>query len=91
MKKVTNEKLAFEEKYLNFKVKAFWGDEPDARIEITKDGKKYRTFLYPAYKIFNIAAHFEDIVKGELKNSDEGYRMAGSIGLGGVIMPEKVD
>jgi len=89
MKKLTNEKLAFEKEYMMFKIKAFWGDEADARIEITKNGKEYRNFYYPAYKIFNLAAHFEDIVEGELKSSDVGYRIAGSDGLGGGVMPKK--
>lgn len=36
MTPLRNEKLAFESKeYRGFSVKAFWGDEPDARIEIT--------------------------------------------------------
>ena len=87
---LTNEKLAFEKEYKGFKIKAFWGDEPDAYIEITKEGKEYRIFSYPGYKIFNLAAHFEDIIEGELKNSDIGYKIAGSDGLGGTIMPQKI-
>jgi hypothetical protein len=89
MKALTNEKLAFRKEYKGFEMKAFWGDEPDARIEITRDGKPYKTFSYPSYKIFNLAAHFIGIVDGELEGSDIGYRIAGSTGLGGVIMPKK--
>ena len=85
--KLTNKKLAFKRSYKNFTIKAFWGDESDAEIIILKDNKKFREFSYPAYKIFNLAAHFEDIVEGELRNSDIGYRIAGSTGLGGYIMP----
>lgn len=63
---MTNEKLAFKQEYKGFEVKAFWGDGPDARIEITKDGKEYSTYQYPAYRIFNIQAHFTDMVDNEL-------------------------
>lgn len=90
MNKLKNEKLAFTQDYKGFNIKAFWGDGDDARIEITKYGKPYKEFLYPAYKIFNLQAHFEDIIDGELENSDVGYRIAGSMGLGGVIMPRRL-
>ena len=63
----------------------------DALVVITKDGNLLREFIYPAYKIWNIAAHFKDIVDGELKNSDEGYKVAGSTGLGSCVMPEKYE
>jgi len=53
----------------------------DALIEIFKDGQPLRQFLFPAYKIYNIAAHFSDIVDGELENSGSGYSMAASTGL----------
>jgi len=29
---------------------------------VTKDEKPFREFLFPAYKIWNIAAHIRDIV-----------------------------
>ena len=58
-----NEKLAFENSYRQFSVKAFWGDGPNARIEIFKDGAEYKIFEYPAYRIFNISAHFPDMVE----------------------------
>jgi len=65
---VTNEWLAFErtEPYRGFTVKAFWGDEPDARVEVFKDGVPYKTFTYPAYRVFNIQAHFTDMVENDL-------------------------
>jgi len=89
--KLTNKKLAFEHSYKNFTIKAFWGDELDAEIIILKDNKKFRVFSYPAYRVFNLAAHFEDIVEGELENSDRGYKIAGSTGLGGCIMPRPIE
>ena len=56
----------------------------DALIEIRYKNKLIRRFLFPAYKIYNIAAHFKDIVDGELSknNKDFGYRIAASTGLG---------
>jgi len=37
-------------------------DSQNALIEIFKDGKTVREFTYPAYRIYNIAAHFDEIV-----------------------------
>ncbi len=54
----------------------------DALIEIFKDAKPLRHFLFPAYKIWNIAAHFKDIVDGEIKNDASGYGLAAWDGLG---------
>jgi hypothetical protein len=67
---VTNEKLAFEITHKNFTAKAYWGDEPDARIEVFRDGQPYRTFVYPAYRIFNVAAHFSDMVEETLAKEE---------------------
>lgn len=53
----------------------------DALIEIFKDGKLLRSFLFPAYKIYNIVAHFSEIVDGELENSGDGYAAAASTGI----------
>ena len=53
----------------------------DALIEIFKGDQLLREFLFPAYKIWNIAAHFHDIVDGELENSARGYQMAAWTGL----------
>lgn len=64
----------------------------DAYIEIKRDGEMVWSFLYPAYKVYNIAAHFNDIVDGKLSSDKEsGYRKAGSTGLGGCVMPQKTD
>jgi hypothetical protein len=59
--------------------------EPDALIEIFKDGAVLRSFLFPAYKIWNIAAHFADIVDGEIANNASGYGIAASTGFGGSV------
>lgn len=56
--------------------------KPDALVEILKAGEVVRSFLFPAYKIYNIQAHFSDIVDSELANNDLGYRQAAWTGIG---------
>jgi len=81
------EKIAFEgppEPDRGFTVRASYLKQPnkgDALIEIFKDGQPHRQFLYPAYKIWNIAAHFGEIVDGELEGHDGGYRAASWNGI----------
>jgi len=58
-------------------------NDGDALIEIFKDGALLRRFLFPAYKVWNIAAHFRDIVDGEIENSAKGYEMAAWNGISG--------
>jgi len=75
------DKLAFESKEPDrgYTVRASYLKEPDARdalVEIFKDGKPLRQFRFPAYKVWNIAAHFRDIVDGEIEKSASGYEMA---------------
>jgi len=58
--------------------------EPNSRealVEIFKDDNLVRQFMFPAYKIYNLPAHFSDIVDGEIENSDRGYQIAASNGL----------
>lgn len=60
-------KLAFDQEYKGFRIIAFWPPKDrDALVEITRNGESLRAFNYPAYKIFNLAAHFHDIVEAEL-------------------------
>jgi hypothetical protein len=85
------EKLAFEsrEPDRGFTARASYLTEPrgEALVEIERDGKPYRRFLYPAYKVWNIAAHFSDIVSGEIEGNFSGYDLAGWDGFG-VVLPE---
>ena len=85
--KIEIEKIAFESKvaYRGYTVKASYLTKPEgqALVEIFKDGLPVRKFLFPAYKIWNIAAHFHDIVEGEIQNNSSGYAIAASDGLGG--------
>lgn len=72
-----------------YTVKASYLKEPhkgDALIEIFKDGQPLRSFLFPAYKIWNIAAHFGDIVDGEIAESSKGYEMAAWGGISGATL-----
>ncbi len=74
---------AFEIKDRGFTGRAFYLLEPkgEALIEIERNGVILRRFLFPAYKIWNIEAHFGDIVDGELRNSTSGYEAAASTGI----------
>ena len=49
---------------------------------------RYRRFLFPAYKIWNIAAHFGDIVTSEIDGNMAGYDLAGWTGFS-VIPPRE--
>jgi hypothetical protein len=79
------DKVAFEGEKRGYYFKATYLQEPkgEALIEISKSGKMVREFLFPAYKIFNIAAHADDIIDGLEKENDSGLLIAGSNGLGG--------
>jgi len=57
----------------------------EALIEVERDGKLVREFHFPAYKVYNIAAHSHDIIQSELDQDAEGYWAAGSTGLGGNV------
>ena len=73
-----------------FTAKAFslQGENGDALVEIYRDGEPYRRFLYPAYKVWNIAAHFGDIVTGEIEGNLSGYDLAGWSGFSVVPIVE---
>jgi len=57
----------------------------DAIIEVEHDGKIIKSFNFPAYKVWNIPAHANDIIEGELAKNNDGYMMAGSNGFGGNV------
>jgi hypothetical protein len=88
------DKLAFEGPKLpdrGYTVKAWYLHEPKGKagVQIFKEGQLVRQFLWPAYKIWNVAAHFSDIVDGEVEESASGYKMAAWDGISGatVVMP----
>lgn len=79
------DKLAFESKQPDrgYTVRATYLLEPrsEALVEIFKDGEKVRDFLFPAYRVWNIAAHFSDIVDSEIAQNADGYEMAAWPGI----------
>lgn len=84
------DKLVFESKESDrgYTVRAHYLKEPDAGdvlVEIFKDGQPLRQFMFPAYKVWNIAAHFQDIVDGEIEKSASGYEMAAWGGITGAV------
>jgi hypothetical protein len=82
------QKVAFESEDRGFTVRASYLEEPDNRdalVEVFKDGAPHRRFLFPAYKVWNIAAHFADIVDGELEGTTDGYSAAAWDGLSGAV------
>ena len=81
-------KKVFDITNRGYRIRAYWGKPVDARITIYKGNKLYKEFKYPAYKIFNLAAHFDDIVDGIIEeNEKQGFAIAGSDGVGGGVMP----
>lgn len=88
------DKVAFESRSSDrgYTVRADYCKSPagDALVQIFKDGELVRRFLFPAYKVFNIAAHFSDIVSSEIEKNEAGYQMAAWDGFSGavVIVPE---
>lgn len=61
-------------------------EKGDALIEVRKEEEIIRQFIFPAYKIWNIAAHFKDIVDSEEEKNITGYKIAASTGLDGSIV-----
>lgn len=77
--------VAFESKQADrgYTIKASYLIQPerDALVEIFKDGNPLRAFLFPGYKVWNLAAHFKDIVDGEIAGNTSGYEMAAWDGI----------
>ena len=90
-RKKENKKPQFNMNERGFNVKAWYlknteESKGDALIEIRYGKKLIREFIFPSYKIWNIAAHFSDIIDGELSenNKEYGYNVAASTGLEGL-------
>ncbi len=83
----TIDKEAFDFDERGYRFQAWYLKEPkaDALVKITKDEITIRSFLFPAYKVFNIAAHASDIIDSEIAKDTEGYAMAASTGFGGFV------
>lgn len=87
MENITKAKIAYKDNHRGYTFTATYLTEPkgEALIEIHKGEELVREFLFPAYKIFNIVAHAEDIVNGLEQDSDSGLYIASSTGLGGNV------
>ena len=82
--------VAFDFKERGYRFKATYLEKPkgEALIEISRiisdsEGELIKEFLFPSYKIWNIAAHMDDIIDGLERRSDDGLYIAGSNGIGG--------
>lgn len=85
------QELAFNITERGYRIRAYWGEASDAKVTIHKGDELFKEFEYPAYKIFNLAAHFSDIVDGIIADDvNSGFAVAGSTGLGGCVMPQEV-
>jgi hypothetical protein len=73
-------KVAFDQECHGYRFLCTYLEEPkgDALVEIARGPDLIRSFFWPAYKIWNIPAHVEDIVDGLNRGSDEGLRLAGT-------------
>lgn len=71
----TIESVAFDtasEPYRGHSVRASYLKEPDnqdALIEIRRGDEVVKSFRYPAYRVYNIAAHFSELVDSLLREA----------------------
>lgn len=63
---VKRRKVAFDQEHRGYRFLCTYLDEPkgEALVEIARGPDLVRSFLWPAYKIWNISAHADDIVDG---------------------------
>lgn len=87
MEGVIKDKLAFEGDEGEFHFVTHYLSHPkgEALVEISTAERTVRKFLFPAYKIWNIAAHAKDIVAGLRMENDSGLYIAGDTGFGGNV------
>jgi hypothetical protein len=71
------DKLAFEQSDRGYTIRAFYLAAPntDSLIHIRKDEVLLRRFLYPSYKVWNLAANFSDIVDAEIVGNADGFEV----------------
>lgn len=77
---VVRDKVAFETEARGLKFVATYLIHPkgEALIELSRDGQMVKSLLWPAYKIWNIAAHADDIAA----DIEDGLTGAGVVGFG---------
>lgn len=71
----------------SIRLRAWYLSSPkgDALVQLHRGDALLREFLFAAYKVWNLAAHFEDIVASEVQQNVDGYAIAASDGLGGSV------
>jgi len=87
MTDIVRDKVAFDHVHRGVRFVATYLSQPagEALIEISKDGEPLKSVLWPAYKIWNIAAHADDIVA----DLEAGLGDAGATGFGGNVYASK--
>ena len=71
--------VAFEKLQSGFVIKAITDATQDATIEISMDGELVRSFKYPAYRIWNVEAHSQEVIEELLAELAEGHIVEGKI------------
>lgn len=61
-------------------------NDQNALIEVLKDDAVVHSFLFPAYKVWNICAHHQDVIDGVIEQSDRGIRAAAWDGISGATL-----
>jgi len=77
---VIRDTVAFETEARGLKFVATYLTAPKdkALIEISRDGQMVKSLLWPAYKVWNIAAHADDVAA----DIEDGLTTAGAVGFG---------
>jgi hypothetical protein len=72
---VVIDKLAFEQSERGYTIRAFYllASAENALVHIRKDKVLIRRFMFPAYKIWNLASRFSDIVDAEIEGNADGF------------------
>ena len=78
---MSEQKTAYDTMIKGYRFVATYVSAGSADIVISKDGNVLKSFTIPAYKIWNIAAHADDIIA----DIEDGLAIALSTGLGGQV------
>lgn len=58
----------------------------NAIVEVLFEKNVVRSFEWPTYKVWNILAHFNEIVDSEIAKNADGYRLAAWTGFPNVVI-----
>lgn len=64
---------AFIRSYRGFTIRAYYRPGPNATIIIKDQGAPFREFEYPAYRIWNLSAHFGEMIDHYLDVEAEDF------------------